>query len=105
MRGEDDIIHFQQFGRRIIAMLEYIETGSLDNSRLQGFYQRRFINQCTARGIDENGGRLHLTQLVFTNQMAGVRGKGSIEGNKVGLGKESFLGGVENVETGLFLNV
>ena len=105
MGRKDDIFHFQQLRRGIIAELEYIQTGAMNRPVFQCLHQSLFIDQRTAAGVDQDGRRFHLFQFGFTDDMVGFRCIRGIQRDKIGLGEELLLGNVCHVQLCLFFDI
>ena len=105
MGRKDDIFHFQQLRRGIIAELEYIQTGTMNRPVFQRLHQSLFIDQRTTASVDQDGRRFHLLQLGFTDDMVGFRCIRGIQGDEIGLGEELLLGNVCHVQLCLFFDI
>jgi hypothetical protein len=52
MRCKNHVVHFQQFGKRIISELKNIQSGSTYDSFLQSLHQSMLVNQRASACID-----------------------------------------------------
>src|SRR4029079_12824953 len=76
---------------------EHVEAGAGDGAVLQRLGQSRFIDETAARGVDENGGRLHFLSLRGADHVLGLRRERHMQSNNVALAQD----GVEIDETRL----
>src|SRR5919108_359136 len=93
MRREDKIRQAQLKQR--IALLgwllcEDVEAGAGDQALRQRLNQRPFIHQSPARRIDQNGGALHLAELLDADHVARLSGQGHVQRYDIALYQHLF---------------
>src|SRR5262249_15202603 len=93
--GDDRVIQSAKWvieGQRLDV--EHIQPGSGDPVLLKHAQQRLFVDDRATRGIDDVGGRLHQSELLRADQAARTVGELHVDGDKIRVAKQVFLGGV-----------
>ena len=72
VRCHHHIVEAGKLGNGIVAVFEDIETGSPYHPGAQRLGQSLLVDQWSPRGVDENGGGLHLTQGLGIDEMIGI---------------------------------
>src|SRR5260370_39406383 len=81
-----DVLHAQH---RVVVrrrlLLQNVERGQRDPAFLAGLDQRLFIHGRTAAGIDENGARLHLLEVLFSEHVVNLLARRRMHRYEIGL--------------------
>src|SRR3954454_1111256 len=71
MRSGDHVGHFQERRRHLRLVLEHVETSAGDLALLERSRQRLLVDERPARGIDQEGSRLHQREFTGTDLVPG----------------------------------
>ena len=77
-----------RFQRRIRLALIDVEPRPAQMAAAQRLQQRPVIHQPAARGVDEDGARLHGRQLPRADEMAGLRAQGRVDAHIVAVSQK-----------------
>ena len=91
--GEGYVVHGHQgvvvgYGLGV----DHVEGCAADPALTEGLDYRVGVDNRAAGDIDQDGGRLHLSQGVGVDEVAGLGGQRAVQGHVVGLGQEVVEG-------------
>ena len=88
MRRQDHVRHLEQ---RVVGLgrlhLQHVETGAGDPFLLQRLDQRRLGDGGATPGVDEDGVRLHLPEVLLLQEADRLGRGGEVHGDEVGAGQ------------------
>ena len=78
-----------QFGVHLRLVLEHVEPGAGDLLCSERPHQRRFVDDRAARGIDDEGGLLHQSELARADLVAGLRVERRVQRDEIGFAQQA----------------
>src|SRR4029077_2097980 len=85
MRRGDDVGHFQERRRHLGFVLEYVEASAGDLALPERSRQRLLVDDRPARGIDQEGGRLHQREFTGTDLVPRRRQQRRMQRHEIGI--------------------
>ena len=88
MRRQQHVLEGQEVGQHRRFVLVHVEPGAGDEPVLERPRERGFVDDRSARGVDEICGALHPRQRRLVDQVSGVRGERAVQRHDVGGGEQ-----------------
>src|SRR5262249_27008089 len=98
MRSGDDVGHFQERRRHVRLVLEYVEARAGDLALLERARQRLLVDDRPARGIDQEGGRLHQREFTGTDLVSGRGQQRRMQRHEIGIPEQLIERNVDHPE-------